>query len=62
MKFSYYQGTMTSKQQIRKLENNYNCVKKDPVWYYVEIIRPEFFKSFIGRSMVLEAVVVVVCR
>lgn len=23
-----FQGTMTSKQQIRKLENNYNCVKK----------------------------------
>lgn len=36
-------------------------LKKDPVWYYVEIIRPEFFKSVIGRSMMLEAVVVV-CR
>lgn len=53
---------MTSKQQIRKLENNYNCVKKDQVCYYVEIIRHAIFKSVIGRSMMLEAVVVVVCR
>lgn len=45
-----------------ELENNYNCVKKDQVWYYVEIIRPAFFKSVIGRSMMLEPVVVVVCR
>lgn len=53
---------MTSKQQIRELENNHNCVKKDPVWYYVEIIRPAIFKSVVRRSMMLEAVVVVVSR
>lgn len=32
---SNFQGTMTSKQQIRKLENNYNCVKKIRFWYSV---------------------------